>query len=183
MRHYGQEHDPSCWISVDCVDFAIEEPFPYERNWSKRWFSEKENGAGVRYEIGVCIANGYIVWTNGPFACGKHNDWDIFSTKGLMDSLDQYERVEADRGYSAGDPEFVKCRGSGFHDPSQRSVRNDIMARHETVNSRLKNFGILSKRYSHKVQDHQMVFDAVSMILQLSFENGAPPFQIEREYI
>ena len=180
---HQQEDEPSCWISVDCVDFPIEEPFPYEKAWSKRWYSEKENGAGLWYELGVCIANGFIVWTNGPFACGKHNDWDIFSTKGLMANLDEFERVEADRGYSAGDPEFVKSRGSVFHDPSQHKVRNDIMARHESVNSRLKMFGILSKKYRHRMQDHQMVFDSVSMLLQLAFENGSPPFEIVRQYI
>ena len=175
--------DPSCWISVDCLDMGIDEPYPYEKVWSKRWYSQKENGAGLRYEIGVCIATGHIVWINGPFACGKYNDWEIFSTKGLKDHLDEFERVEADRGYAAGDPEFVKCKDSIFHDPSQRIVRNEIMACHETVNSRLKCFNILAKRYKHKLQDHQMVFLGVATLVQLSFESGSPPFEIKRIYL
>lgn len=181
MPHW-REGDPSCWISVDCLDMSIDEPYPYEKIWSNRWFSEKENGAGLRYEIGICIANGSIVWINGPFACGKYNDWQIFSKKGLKDNLDKYERVESDRGYAAGDPEFVKCKDSVFHDASQREVRNKIMACHERVNNCLKIFNILAKRYQHKVQDHQMFFHAVATLVQLSFENGSPPFEIEKEY-
>ena len=181
MPHW-QHGDPFCWISVDCMDMGIDEPYPYEKVWSNRWYSKKENGAGVRYEIGVCIATGYIVWINGPFACGQLNDWDIFSKKGLKDNLDEYERVETDRGYLAGDPEFVRCKDSVLHESSQHLVRNEIMARHETVNNRLKFFNILSKQYHHKLQNHQIVFDAVATLVQLSFENGSPPFEIEKDY-
>ena len=160
----------------------ISEVYPYEKGWSDRWYSKKENGAGLWYEVGVCIANGHIVWTNGPFACGQHNDWDIFSNKGLKDHLDKFERVETDRGYAAGDPEFVRSKDGIFHDDSQCDVRNRIMARHETVNNRLKMFNVLAKRFKHPIQKHHLVFDAVATIVQLSFENGYAPFLIKEEY-
>ena len=41
-----------CLVSVDGVDFEIEEPYPYEREWSRRWFSPKFKGPGLRYEVG-----------------------------------------------------------------------------------------------------------------------------------
>jgi len=65
------------------------------------WFSHKFNGPGLRYELGVCIQTGDIVWIAGPFPAGDYPDVTIFEL-GMMDSLDEGETVEADGGY-AGD--------------------------------------------------------------------------------
>ena len=88
-----------CLVSVDEVDFEITEPYPYDREWSRRCFSPKFKGPGVRYEIALCILTGDIVWVNGPFACGQWSDWKFFSEGGLASNLDPNERVEADDGY------------------------------------------------------------------------------------
>jgi hypothetical protein len=64
----------NCFMSVDCFDCPINEPWPFR----KLWYSQKLNGPGVKYEVGVCIATGHIVWFNGPFPAGE-NDGTIFS--------------------------------------------------------------------------------------------------------
>ena len=53
------------WMSVDGTDGAIYEPTPI----SPSWFSHKFRAAGVRYEIGVSVEKGDIVWLHGPFPC------------------------------------------------------------------------------------------------------------------
>jgi hypothetical protein len=168
-----------CLISVDGVDFEILEPHPYEREWSKRWFSPKFKGPGLRYEVGVSILKGDIVWINGPFPCGLWNDYKIFKEGGLKDYLDPMERVEADDGYAAGDPEFVKTRSGVFHPEGGRDVRNCVRARHETVNKRMKQFGVLSSTFHHNPCKHNLVFEAVAMLTQTAIELGEPLFKID----
>ncbi len=65
----------NCWISVDGTDFRIREPTPF----SPKWFSYKFKGAGLRYEVGLLLETGDIVWVNGPFSCGKWIDLEIIS--------------------------------------------------------------------------------------------------------
>ena len=51
------------FISVDDTACRIMEPAPF----SPAWFSHKFHGPGLRYEVGISISSGYIVWINGPF--------------------------------------------------------------------------------------------------------------------
>ena len=48
----------------------IQEPSP----WSAKWFSHKFNGPGLRYEVGLSINNGDIVWVHGGVPCGDFSD-------------------------------------------------------------------------------------------------------------
>ena len=63
-----------CKVTVDGTDFRIYDPSPF---WSK-WMSFKFKGPGLRYEVGVSIESGDIVWINGPFMPGMFNDLQIF---------------------------------------------------------------------------------------------------------
>ena len=161
------------------MDFEICEPYPYEREYSKRWYSSKFKGPGLRYEVCVAILTGDIVWVNGPFACGLWSDWKIFSQGGLVSNLDEHERVEADDGYLPGDPEFVKTRSGIFHD--NHEIRNTVRARHETVNKRMKQFGALSSKFRHGMDKHGIVFDAIAVLTQISFNRGETLFQINED--
>jgi len=52
---------------VHGMDFRISEPKPF----NSKWYSHKFKGPGVRYNAGVFIQMGWIVWVNGPFLCGS----------------------------------------------------------------------------------------------------------------
>lgn len=69
----GEFHEESR-ISVDGTDFKICEPMPFDT----KWYSYKFNGAGLRYEVNICIDTGLIVWLHGPFKYGQFNDLRIF---------------------------------------------------------------------------------------------------------
>lgn len=64
-------------ITVDGTDCPIQEPFPWRDGVNCKFFSHKFNGAGLKYEIGVSIKSGDIVWYNGPFPAGM-NDLQVF---------------------------------------------------------------------------------------------------------
>ena len=163
-------------MSIDGVDFEIQEPYPYDRKLSKVWYSHKFKGPGVRYEIGVCIKTGDIVWVQGPFPAGKHNDCTIFK-KCLSFFLEDNERVEADDGYRAADPGKVKSK-SGFSSRyssfDHRNLSNTVRARHETANKRIKHFGSLTNVFRHKLVRHSDFLYAAIVLTQICFDMGEP---------
>ena len=82
-------------MTIDGADFQIQEPSPF----NPIWFSHKFNAAALRYEVGVCIQTGWIVWTAGPFPAGDFPDLEIFRLY-LKDLLGTNERVETYEGYT-----------------------------------------------------------------------------------
>ena len=97
-------------MSIDGTDFRIPEPGLFHKEYSPQWYSHKFKGPGVRYEVGLCIRTGMIVWISGPYECGIWTDIKIFRDA-LVHDLDSDERVEADKGYRGENPEFTKTPG------------------------------------------------------------------------
>jgi len=160
-----------CLISVDGVDFEIPEPTP----WSSIWWSHKFNGPGLRYELAICIATGWIVAYNGPFECGSWPDLRIFRSR-LKRLLGRSEKVVADRGYR-GDPRVIIPDNA--RDEAHLEEMNVARARHETVNGRLKTWKIMNTRIRFAKEKHHLVFRAVAVIEQIKIMNGRPPFQCD----
>ena len=128
-----------CLITVDGTDFRIQEPTPF----SPRWYSHKFCGPGVRYEVGVCIKTGWIVWINGPFPCGEWPDLRI-ACDALIYALDPGEFYIADGGYR--EMNGYSDTPTGRHDFSDR-VKSLARARHETINGQLKVFSVLKQTF------------------------------------
>ena len=169
---YDGDNGSQCLVSVDGTDFEIREPQPF----SPRWFSHKTNGAGLRYEVAICIQTGVPVWTNGPFPCGSWPDLRI-ARNALVDALGPGEYYLADGGYNDGKQWSVTPSGQhDFIDKQKATVR----ARHETYNKCLKDWGALRSKYRHKLESHGKVFKAIANIVQVvTVVNGEPLFQVE----
>jgi hypothetical protein len=105
----------------------------------------------------------------------------MFKTSGLQAHLvAQGKQAIADSGYSG-------VRGGGVSTPNRldtaevKEFKRRARARHENFNGRIKNFGILSQTFRHKinrVEKHQTAFEAVCVIVQYQLENGSPLFEI-----
>ena len=156
-------------MTVDGADFWICEPKPF----AKDFYSHKFAKAGLRYEVGVCIQTGLIVWINGPFAAGKYNDITIFRSKMIFELLD-WEMVEADQGY-VGQPNKIRVKYELGVSENQFEAKAKARARGETINGRFKNFRILTDRYRHKVSMLSYVLCAVAVLTQIS---GAFPTRV-----
>lgn len=61
------------------------------------WYSHKFNGSGLRYEIGLNISTGHIVWANGGYPCGQFSDLKLLRESLL--SVDNGEKTIDDRVY------------------------------------------------------------------------------------
>ena len=157
-------------VTVDGTDYRISEPVPF----SSCWYSQKFHGAGLRYEVAVNISTGDIVHYNGPFAPKGNPDICIFRFK-LRDMLSPGEQVLADKGYK-GDTRV--CTPYDSKDDDHRKAMSHARCRHETVNRRLKQWGILGNKFRHHRTKHCSVFEAVAVLTQLSFDCGDKPWQI-----
>ena len=58
-------------------------------------------------------------------------------------------------------------------------MQGRVRVRHETLNGRLKNWGILSQVFRHDIRRHGDVFRACAVITQLTIEHGEPLFVVE----
>ncbi len=61
------------------------------------------------------------------------------------------------------------------------TMQGRVRARHEMLNGRLKNWGILSQVYWHDIMRHGEVFRACAVVTQLTIKNGEPLFEVEYE--
>jgi hypothetical protein len=158
-----------CLVSIDGTDFEI---YQFGRFWTG-WYSHKFKGAGLRYEVGVCIRTGLIVWIHGPFPCGRWPDLKIFRY-GLKKMLTPGEKVQADGGYR-GEPNFVVTP------TGEKDLGQQVRGRQETVNRRFKHWNILHRVFRHVLSKHQSAFNSVAVITELELENGQPLYSVTYE--
>lgn len=128
-------HQNTCYMTVDGTDFLIQEPKPLDRTF----YSHKFKHAALRYEIGISIDKGDIIWVNGPFKAGSYPDSKIFRNN-LEKKLRPGECVEADNGYRY---HYATVRApKTYRDVIECGKKARARARHEHVNGLLKNWGI-----------------------------------------
>ncbi len=150
---------------------------PVEMKFSEKFMSHKFKGNGLKYEVGVCIVTGRIVWVHGPSRAGW-NDITL-ARQASVSFLNDNEMAVADSGYR-GEMQRIKtpdlmhfCSGEQYYDASAaRSC-------HKTVNSRFKTKQILVKRFHHPLAFHSACFGAVAVITQLNIEAGKSLFHVQ----
>lgn len=150
-------------VSLDGTDFLICEPQPFD----KKWYGHKFKHAGIRYEIGISIVEADIVWASGGFPCGEWNDLKI--AKDLYLHYAANEVTLGDKGY----------RLKPYFKQPENAIEKRILARHETLNGRIKEFAIMSHRYRHPLKKHPIVFHAVVNVIQVSISMGEKLFDLQ----
>ena len=163
-------------MTVDGTDFLVQQQgAAIEGN---PFGSHKYAGkSALRYELGVSILGGDLVWIQGPYPMGKFTDITIFN-KVLRHFLDPGERVEADEGY-VGHPDKIVCPTNPGYSDERRAMSARARARHETLNGRLKNWGILRQVFQHRIQLHGTVFPACAVVTQVGILIEESLFDVE----
>lgn len=154
-------------MSLDGVDCIISEPSPFDR----KWFSFKHNGPGLRYEIGLCISTGKIVWVHGGKPCGAYSDLKL-ARECFIDMFIDGEKAIADKGYR--DRRYFITPETHPNYPKIKC----ILDRHETINNRLKQWKCMSTRFRHPLFKHPQCFHAIINIVKLCTDNGEPLFDV-----
>jgi len=163
-------------MSIDGTDFEILQQGPAVKG--NAFGSHKYAGkSALRYELGIDILAGNLVWVGGPYPAGAWPDIKIFKNE-LAHLLEPGERVEADNGY-VGHPDKIKCPNNDCNPTENLGMQARVRSRHETFNGRLKFWGILGQVYRHDIRVHGSVFYACAVITQLAIMNGEPLFEVE----
>jgi len=166
-------------LSVDGVHFWINEP---RTNPNANHCSQKNNHAGVGYEIGVLIWHNQCVWTEGPFLPATHDKTKYEEPEGLQSLVPYGKLVVGDRGYRGESEEGGQYRTLSTRntcDTEQvKEFKRRVRARHENFNDRIKAFAIMVNRFRHGIERHRAVFEAVLVLVQFDMENGHPLFDV-----
>ena len=175
---------------LDVTDLQIEKPnFPPELkdsslkekwDWLRTWYSHKFNKYGIKYEIGIHVITGKIVWVHGPFRGGVH-DLNIFRDK-LIGLLSPGEMILADKGYVGSISIITPTKGapySIFKRCSEDKVLNAVRSKVEMIIGRIKFFNCCKVIYRSDLEEHKVMFDVVCRLtnLMLKFE----PFKSKEE--
>lgn len=166
-----------CLMSVDGANCSTAK----QGSSRKSFCSHKMHNwsSGLRCEIGVCVQAGNIAWINELFPPADWPDVSVFH-KVLTDESEDGERVEADDGHRGDDSGKIKVPKSTTHSQDKESLdlRQDVRARHKTINNRIKNFDILNQKFIHDIEKHGDCHCACAVLTQLMFENGHPPHPV-----
>ncbi len=96
----------NCNMTIDGTHFWIPQQVAAERK--KAFAFHKYAGKLVlRYELGVDILAGNLVWIQGPYPTGKYNNIKIFNSV-LPHYLEPGKPMEVDNGY-VGHADKIKC--------------------------------------------------------------------------
>jgi len=128
----------------------------------------------------VALYHNNIVWVKGPFPAGE-NDKAIFDKPGgLASKLKEGQVMVADNGYSGTNG---KCATRNKFDSAEvKDIKERGKAREETINSRLKTFGILNENFrttgAKRLDRHKVAMEACLVIIQYELENGNGLFTV-----
>ncbi|KAI2500860.1 hypothetical protein MHU86_13580 [Fragilaria crotonensis] len=161
--------------SVDGVHCRTNEIMHPTLARNKKLYSHKFNQAGFAYELALSLTDNSLVWMNGPFLGSKH-DVTIFRDDGLKVNTTLGKKGIADQGYRG--EKAILCTPNSHDSTELRNFKSRARARHETFNSRIKNFACLDQRFRHGMEKHKICFEAVCVIVQYQLENGAPLFDV-----
>ncbi len=159
--------EPSC--TLDGVDCPIAEP---RRPIDPAFYSHKFKRAGLRYEVAVQINGTKIIWINGGVPCGRFPDLTL-ARLNFTTMLLPNERVAADKGYKDDLFMLPISRPMNRGEKDFNTWHRKILARHETVNVRLKQFRVLKQVFTHgstteeRIRLHIKCFTAVANLTQL----------------
>eukprot|EP00957_Ditylum_brightwellii_P145701 11094452-Ditylum_brightwellii.AAC.1 len=149
-------------LNVDGVHCHVFEPRYMP---SAGWYLQKLNKSGLCYEIGVAIHHDKVCWVNGHFPAGQR----------LMSKIPHDKHGIGDEG-CVGVPSKVSTRNE-LNSAKVKEFKSRVRARHETVNGKLKSFGILNQTFcttgKQHLEKHKAAFEACLVLLQYKVDNGS----------
>ena len=113
-------------------------------------------------------------------------EWSPDAAEALRRAIllnDKYSLDGRDPNGYVGCANKIKCPDNPCNPVDNLGMQARVRSRHETINGRFKNWGILSQTYRHDISRHGDVFRAIAIITQLAIDNGSPLFQVNyRDY-
>lgn len=167
-------------LTMDGVDFKTWEKKHPSLSMDTKMCSHKFNSCAYRYMIAVSVYQSKIVGIYGPYPGGK-SEIDIFREH-IKTQVKQGKLVLADKGNKA-----KECNSS---DMAILALPNPVdnrdfakfkcrsMARHETINGRIKHYKSMANTWTHGMEKHGIAARAVAVTVQYKMDHGSELFPV-----
>jgi hypothetical protein len=155
-------------MTVDATDCPVERPSDY--NLQRQYYSGKSKKHCIKYEVGIQIQTGKLVWLAGGTP-GSVHDLTISRASGLSSHLLHGEFVLADKAYIGED-----CFLTPFKpvtNEQELEFNSAISSLRETVEhtiGRIKVFGFTQQKWRHSLDLHPIAFKVICNALNIEFE-------------
>ena len=163
-RRLLKDKKNNCLLTVDGTDYDIAELV-------RTFYSHKIQYSALRYEVALSILTGDICWISGPYEAGSWPDIKVFRDS-LMSHLEKGERAEADDDYIGEHPQWVKCPKGFANLEETEYIQQRCRNCQETVNKRLKQFGVLKQKYRYDLRLYGDVVRACAVLTQFAIDDG-----------
>ena len=160
-------------ISVDRTGLArLERKDPVLRvKYMKEDYSHKIKSAASRVQVVVGVTSGRIHGVTRAEPAGANPDISQFRRLVLPQLIDG-ERVVTDAGYTSQQLPTITPAVSKTFFASDKRYFQEISARHEAVNRRLKSWRVLGDRFRTTFGRHTLCVKAVAQLVSLDMING-----------
>ena len=111
-----------------------------------------------------------IVWYGGGYKTGEYNDLQLARLE-FVHQLGDGEKAIGDKGYK--DSRYFLYPKWDLSDMRKRVIKK-IMARHEDVNGRIKDYNCMMHHFRHGWEKHNCSFESIIRLVQIKIENGQP---------
>lgn len=153
QRTLGAPNKTHIFVTLKSMDCPIQRPMDSGR---QRYFSSRINGPAMRYEIGLSLRTGQIVWVNGGYPCGEVDDLTL-AKKAYVQAVQEGEKTMAGNAYTDS-PYFIVPK-SHPRLAEQFQMAEEL---HNTVQNAFRQWAVLRTSFRHFVllcssQDHSNV--------------------------
>lgn len=158
-------------VIIDATECEIERPGDARQ---KLFYSGKDKRHTLKYELGVEVTSGFIVWLFGG-APGHMHDLDISRTSGILNHLLPGELILADKGYIGVDRFLTPVRQPVTD--AQWVINSFISKKRvlvENVIGRVKVFHCLVQPWRNDLALHPIVMDVLCNLTNLEFLSAPP---------
>jgi DDE superfamily endonuclease len=166
------DNEAIIFATIDGVYCRI---FEQRKDPGSKWYSWKHNGPGLTYELCVDIHRQKLLWIGGPRPAGTP-DIALCKETGVLEKIPAGRKIIGDKGYR-GVPDKITTP-TGDESNNVKIFKGRARARHETINKRIKSFGIIRQQFRSDIGYHRMAFEAVCVLVQYDIESDHPLFEI-----
>ncbi|MHB1873186.1 MAG: transposase family protein [Steroidobacteraceae bacterium] len=124
----------------------------------------------IKYEVGVRITDGQIVWISGPFP-GKMHDNTMLRQGGLLEKIQDWELLLGDKGYQGNHKVVIPFKRNvtqTYWTQSWNAAVSNVRITVEWAIGRIKRFKTMNQKWRHSLKSHSVVFNVCAHIAQLS---------------
>jgi hypothetical protein len=156
--------------SINRTHCPLQEP---RQALSSGWYSHKTSGAALTYQIVLSIRESKLLSVVGPYQASVPDITVFKCPNGVYDLISNYNRLIGYKGCKVSDDKISIPNPNDSKEVTDFKKR--VRARHETLNSRLKIFNVLTTLFRHfdsgnyiqgNYIDHEKVFKSVCVLVK-----------------